>query len=82
MSNHASVQDDFLQALASGKTLSSIYMVNGNGLTELVETFDRLVVLPVSPTGRQIVFKHPISRVMPGVPERTSRSPVRPGAGR
>ncbi|WP_429552021.1 RNA chaperone Hfq [Paraburkholderia sp. MM5477-R1] len=82
MSNHASVQDDFLQALASGKTLSSIYMVNGIRLTGLVETSDRLVVVLVPPTGRQIVFKHAISTVMPGVPERSSRSPVRPGAGR
>jgi host factor-I protein len=74
MSNQTSVQDEFLQTLAKENTLASVYMVNGIRLTGRVESFDRFVIILASPAGRQILFKHAISTVMPGAPERTSRS--------
>jgi host factor-I protein len=65
MSNQASVQDEFLQALLRGKTPASVYLINGIRLSGQVASFDSYVVVLESHSGHQMVFKHAISTVMP-----------------
>jgi host factor-I protein len=57
------------------KTLASVYLVNGIRLSGRVQSFDRYVVILDSASGRQMVFKHAISTVMPGSSDRTPESP-------
>lgn len=82
MSNRASIQDEYLQALTEDKTLVSVYMINGIRLTGHVTAFDRHVVMLESLTGLQAVFKHAISTVMPGAVERAPRSPAHEAGNR
>jgi len=67
MQNQASIQDDFLQSLMTEETLASVYLVNGIRLSGRVQSFDRYVVILDSASGRQMVFKHAISTVVPVV---------------
>ena len=75
MQNQASIQDDFLRSLMTEETLASVYLVNGIRLSGRVQSFDRYVVILDSASGRQMVFKHAISTVMPGSSDRTPESP-------
>jgi host factor-I protein len=78
MQNQASIQYDFLQSLMTEKTLASVYLVNGIRLSGRVQSFDQYVVILDSPSGRQMVYKHAISTVMPGSPDRTPERPTAP----
>ncbi|MFL9906842.1 RNA chaperone Hfq [Paraburkholderia sp. RL17-337-BIB-A] len=79
MPNQASTEDPFLKALIEDKTLVSVYMINGIRLSVRVASFDRHIVLLESLTGRQMVFKHAISTVMPGAADRPPRPPYAAG---
>ncbi|MFM0152877.1 RNA chaperone Hfq [Paraburkholderia sediminicola] len=74
MSNQVSVQDEFLQTLITKKILASVYMINGIRLSGQVSSFDAYVVFLESLSGRQMLFKHAISTVMPNTGERAPRS--------
>ncbi|SOE87874.1 RNA-binding protein Hfq [Burkholderia sp. YR290] len=74
MSNQASVQDEFLQALFMEKTPASVYLINGIRLSGQVSSFDTYVVILESSSGQQMVFKHAISTVMPNAGDRGPRS--------
>jgi host factor-I protein len=65
MSNQASVQDKFLHALITEKTLASVYLINGIRLSGQVASFDSYVVVVESVSGLQMIFKHAISTVLP-----------------
>jgi host factor-I protein len=65
MSNQASIQDEFLQSLLKEKTSASVYLVNGIRLSGEVVSFDSYVVVLQSVSGKQMIFKHAISTVMP-----------------
>jgi host factor-I protein len=65
MSNQASIQDEFLQSLLKEKTPASVYLVNGIRLSGEVVSFDPYVVVLQSVSGKQMIFKHAISTVMP-----------------
>jgi host factor-I protein len=65
MSNQASIQDEFLQSLLNQKTPASVYLVNGIRLSGAVVSFDSYVVVLQSVSGKQMIFKHAISTVMP-----------------
>jgi host factor-I protein len=82
MSNRASIQDEYLQALTEDKTLVSVYMINGIRLAGHVTAFDRHVVMLESLAGLQAVFKHAISTVMPDAVERAPRSPAHEAGNR
>lgn len=74
MLNQASIQDEFLQALIKEKTLASVYMINGIRLSGQVASFDNYVVVLESSSGRQMLFKHAISTVLPSTGDREPRS--------
>jgi host factor-I protein len=65
VSNQASIQDEFLQSLLKEKTPASVYLVNGIRLSGEVVSFDSYVVVLQSVSGKQMIFKHAISTVMP-----------------
>jgi host factor-I protein len=65
MSNQASIQDEFLQTLLKEKTPTSVFLVNGIRLSGVVVSFDSYVVVLQSVSGKQMIFKHAISTVMP-----------------
>jgi len=74
MLNQASTEDAFLQAPIEAKTLVSVFMINGIRLSGHVASFDSHIVMLESLTGRQMIFKHAISTVMPGAADRPPRS--------
>jgi host factor-I protein len=74
MLNQASIQDEFLHALIKEKTLASVYMINGIRLSGQVASFDNYVVVLESSSGRQMLFKHAISTVLPSTGDRAPRS--------
>jgi len=74
MSNQADLQYEFLQSLATGKTLANVYLINGIRLSGYLVAFDTYAVMLESASGRQLVFKHAISTVMPGTGDRVTRS--------
>ena len=74
MPDQASVQDEFLQALIKEKTPASVYLISGIRLSGHVAAFDRHVIILESLSGRQMVFKHAISTVMPSTGDRAPQS--------
>ena len=64
MSKNQSLQDPFLNALRRERIPVSIYLVNGIKLQGQIESFDQFVVL-LKNTVSQMVYKHPISTVVP-----------------
>ncbi|MFM0078760.1 RNA chaperone Hfq [Paraburkholderia sediminicola] len=81
MSNQADVQDEFLRSLAREKTLANVYLVSGIRLSGHLVAFDTYAVMLESASGRQLVFKHAISTVMPDTGDRASR-PIPEAAGK
>jgi host factor-I protein len=79
MPNQASTEDAFLKAPIEDETLVSVFMINGTRLSGHVASFDRHIVMLQSLTGRQMVFKHAISTVMPGAADRPPRPPYAAG---
>jgi host factor-I protein len=74
MSNQASIQDEFLQALRDANTPASVYLINGIRLSGQVASFDTHVVVLESSAGRQLIFKHAIATLVPGILRRVLRS--------
>jgi host factor-I protein len=75
MSNQASIQDEFLQSLLNEKTSASVFLVNGIRLSGEVVSFDSYVVVLQSVSGKQMIYKHAISTVMPNAGLGARRSP-------
>ena len=69
MSKGHSLQDPYLNQLRKEKVPVSIYLVNGIKLQGSIESFDQFVVL-LKNTVSQMVYKHPISTVVPARPVR------------
>ena len=59
------LQDPFLNALRKEHVPVSIYLVNGIKLQGQVESFDQYVVVVGNTTGKQMVYKHAISTIVP-----------------
>ncbi len=62
------LQDVFLNYLRKNKTPTTIYLVNGVQLKGVVTWFDETSLLLRRDAYAQLVYKHAISTVMPGVP--------------
>ena len=68
MTDKANLQDVFLNYLRKNKTPTTIYLVNGVQLKGVVTWFDNFSLLLRRDAHAQLVYKHAISTVMPGVP--------------
>ena len=64
----ANLQDVFLNTLRKNKTPATIYLVNGVQLKGVITWFDNFSLLLRRDAHAQLVYKHAISTVMPGVP--------------
>lgn len=62
------LQDVFLNTIRKNKTPVTIFLVNGVKLQGIVTWFDNFSVLLRRDSHSQLVYKHAISTVMPGVP--------------
>ena len=61
------VQDVFLNHIRKNKTPVTLFLVNGVKLQGIVTWFDNFSVLLRRDGHSQLVYKHAISTVMPGV---------------
>lgn len=62
------LQDVFLDYLRKHKTPTTVYLVNGVQLKGIITWFDNFSLLLRRDAYAQLVYKHAISTVMPGVP--------------
>ena len=62
------LQDTFLNHLRKNKHPVTVYLVNGVKLQGIVTWFDNYSMLLRRDAHSQLVYKHAISTVMPGVP--------------
>lgn len=65
---HQNLQDAFLNHLRKNKIPSTIFLVNGVKLQGVLTSFDQFSLLLRRDGHAQLVYKHAISTVMPGVP--------------
>lgn len=63
-----SLQDTFLNHVRKNKTPLTIFLVNGVKLQGVVTWFDNFCVLLRRDGLSQLVYKHAISTIMPGMP--------------
>jgi host factor-I protein len=63
-----SLQDIFLNHVRKNKTPLTIFLVNGVKLQGVVTWFDNFCVLLRRDGHSQLVYKHAISTIMPGLP--------------
>ena len=68
-----SLQDAFLSDLSEQQTDATFFLVNGVRLTGKVAAFDRFVVL-VQDSVTQMVYKHAISTIVPGIAQPSASS--------
>lgn len=66
MNGKQQLQDTFLNQLRKDKTSVAIFLVNGIKLQGKIESFDQYVVF-LENGSKQMIFKHAISTVVPGV---------------
>lgn len=62
------LQDAFLNHIRKGKVPVTIFLVNGVKLQGVITWFDNFCVLLRRDGQSQLVYKHAISTVMPGMP--------------
>lgn len=62
------MQDVFLNTLRRNKTPVTIYLTNGVQLKGIVTWFDNFSLLLRRDAHAQLVYKHAVSTIMPGVP--------------
>ena len=62
------LQDVFLNTVRKQKISLTIFLVNGVKLTGVVTSFDNFCVLLRRDGHSQLVYKHPISTIMPSQP--------------
>ncbi len=67
-SRQANLQDAFLNLLRKNKTSVTIFLVKGVKLQGIVTWFDNFSILLRRDGQSQLVYKHAISTIMPGVP--------------
>ncbi|MEP6246159.1 MAG: RNA chaperone Hfq [Marinomonas sp.] len=67
-SRQANLQDAFLNLLRKSKTSVTIFLVKGVKLQGIVTWFDKFSILLRRDGQSQLVYKHAISTIMPGVP--------------
>jgi host factor-I protein len=63
-----SLQDIFLNHVRKSKTPLTIFLVNGVKLQGVITWFDNFCVLLRRDGHSQLVYKHAISTIMPGLP--------------
>src|SRR5690606_4301596 len=64
----ANLQDQFLNHLRREKTPMTMFLVKGVKLQGIVTWFDNFSILLLRDGQSQLVYKHAISTIMPGVP--------------
>ncbi|MSO54149.1 MAG: RNA chaperone Hfq [Rhodospirillales bacterium] len=62
------VQDVFLNDVRKNKTAVTVFLVNGVKLQGIITWFDNFSMLLRRDGHTQLVYKHAISTVMPGMP--------------
>ena len=62
------LQDTFLNHVRKAKTPVTVFLVNGVKLQGVITWFDNFSILLRREGHSQLVYKHAISTVMPGVP--------------
>ncbi len=72
---HKTPQDTFLNNVRKNKIPLTIFLVNGVKLQGVVTWFDNFCVLLRRDGHSQLVYKHAISTIMPGIPLRCSKAP-------
>jgi len=62
------VQDFFLNHLRKNKISTTVFLVNGVKLQGVITGFDNFSILLRREAHAQLVYKHAVSTIMPGVP--------------
>ncbi len=62
------VQDVFLNKIRKEKMSVTVFLVNGVKLQGVVTWFDNFSILLRRDSHAQLVYKHAVSTIMPGVP--------------
>ena len=69
------LQDTFLNHVRKNKIPLTIFLVNGVKLQGVVTWFDNFCVLLRRDGHSQLVYKHAISTIMPGIRSSSSKAP-------
>lgn len=68
MTKTQNLQDLFLNAARKQRAEVNIFLVNGIKLRGIIQSFDNYVILlSAAPQGPQVVYKHAISTIAPGI---------------
>ncbi len=62
------VQDVFLNHIRKNKTSVTVFLINGVKLQGIITWFDNFSVLLRRDGHTQLIYKHAISTIMPGMP--------------
>ena len=73
------LQDTFLNSVRKSKTPLTIFLVNGVKLQGVVSWFDNFCVLLRRDGQSQLVYKHAISTIMPGLTSAATCEVIRAG---
>ncbi len=65
MKQRINLQDLFLNQVRRGKTVITIYLVNGFQLKGYVKGFDNYTIVLESDGKQQLIYKHAVSTIMP-----------------
>lgn len=63
--NNFNLQDSVLNFVRKEKIRITIFLVNGYKITGNVKAFDNYVILLLTDKGKQVVYKHAISTIIP-----------------
>ena len=65
MQTRINLQDAFLTRIRRGKTNVTLFLMNGYQLRGIVTGFDAFVVVLMTDSKQQIIYKHAISTIVP-----------------
>ena len=64
----ANIQDQFLTRIRRSKTNVTMFLMNGYQLRGTIAGFDPFVVVLISDSKQQVIYKHAISTITPDRP--------------
>ena len=65
MQNKINLQDNFLTRARRGKLNVTVFLMNGYQLRGVVTGFDAFVVVLMTESKQQVIYKHAISTIVP-----------------
>ncbi|CDB87884.1 protein hfq [Firmicutes bacterium CAG:170] len=68
MSHSENYQDQLLNQARKGRTLVTVFLMNGFQMRGVITGFDAFVILLQSEGKQQMIYKHAVSTIIPSVP--------------